>query len=188
MKSSFLYLMVWLIVCGATFVGYGMWYLTIAEASSTVAHLQQQIDTKTRASDRVALARATFAEIADDEAAVQSHFVPETGVVTFINALETIAYGQKAKMKVLSVSTGEGAKQPTLLFSLTVSGTFDAVMRTIGAIEYAPYDLSVTKLSVTQGEKNFWRADLDIVVGSVPLSVATSTPVAPQKTISLSYP
>jgi hypothetical protein len=45
-------------------------------------------------------------------------------------------------------------------------------MRTIGIIEYAPYDLLLSDLSVGQDDENEWHADLKILVGSV----KTNTP------------
>lgn len=80
-------------------------------------------------------------------------------------------------MSVLSVSTSGTVAQPTLAFTLTVKGTFDAVMRTVGSIEYAPYDLSITALTIAQDDKNSWHADLKLSVGSVSAArAATSTP------------
>ena len=186
MKPSFTYLLLWVLVCGATFATYGVWYHTISTASSRVAQLQDQIDAKTRAADHVAVARATLAQIAGDEAAVQNHFVPESAIVPFIDVLESIGRAEQAKMDVRSVATGANPKQPSLVLTLTIDGTFDAVMRTVGTIEYAPYDLSITRFSVTKDGKGVWHAELSITVGSVPL-VATSTQ-ATAKSVSFIYP
>lgn len=188
MKSSFFHLVIWLSVCVVALVGYGFWYATISNKSAAVAELQNQIDTKTETSGRIASARMALAEIAGDEVAVQSYFVPETEVVPFIVILEEHARAQKATMKVLSVSVSDTAEHPTLVLSLTISGTFDAVMRTIGAIEYAPFDLSISKLSVAKDEKNIWEAGLELLVGSVPTSAATSTKETVQKAISFYHP
>ena len=62
-------------------------------------------------------------------------------------------------------------------------------MSTIGAIEYAPYDLTISSLSVTQGTENGWHANLNILVGSVSATqFATSTApiVSPTARVSLS--
>src|SRR5207237_1678 len=102
---------------------------------------------------------------------------PETGVVAFISELEALARGQATSMKVLSVSTGSEAEQPMLLLSVAIEGTFDAVMRTIGAIEYAPYDLALSKISLAKSDgEGVWHADLALTVGSVPSAPVTATP------------
>jgi hypothetical protein len=190
MKSPSLHLIVWLSIAVATVIGYGFWYHTVTSKSTAVAELQNQINVKAQTSVRVAAARAALAEISGDEALVQSYFVPETGVVSFIDDLESRAHAQTAAMKVLSVSTGGVAKQATSVLLLTVSidGTFDAVMRTIGAVEYAPYDLSVSRLSITKDAKNAWHANIELIIGSVPKTdAATSTPAAPATVTTPSF-
>ena len=175
---SFARLFVALAVCVITIVGYGFWYAAIEAKSAAVAELKNEVTVKNENADRVASARASLAELAGSEALIQGYFVPETGVVAFINNLEARGRKQGATVSVLSVSTGaSAAKTPlTLSFALMITGSFDAVMRTIGVIEYAPYDLSISVLAITHEGKNGWRANLTILVGSAPASVATTTP------------
>jgi len=188
MKSSVIHMSIWVFICAVTIVGQGFWYAIIVNKSADVADLQNQIDTKTETAGKVAAARTALAEIAGDESAVQSYFVPETEVVSFINNLEDRARAQKTTMKVLSVSVDNSSKQTSLVLSLVVSGTFDAVMRTVGAIEFAPYDVLISKLSLANEEKNVWNANLEIVVGSVSANVESSTKSVEQKTVSFIYP
>lgn len=176
MKSPFVHLIFALLVCVSALIGYGVWYSALSAKSATVAALQSQIDAKTAAVSRMATARAAFAEIAGDEAVVHGYFVPETGVVAFIDRLEERGRSLGATVSVLSVSTSGTPKLPTLTLALSVKGTFDAVMRTVGAIEYAPYDISVSSLAAGQDAKDSWHADLTVLVGSVSASSATSTP------------
>lgn len=174
MRSPFLHFIsatVLLILVGAAYVG---WYSAISNKSRQVADVQQKIDEANKNMKRIASARAALADIADDEAAVRSYFVPESGVVTFINDLERLGATEGSDVRVLSVATSGSSAQPTLLVSLSIKGPFDAVMRTIGAIEYAPYDLSAKKLSVTQDESKLWYADLSLSVGSAPNATTTS--------------
>lgn len=168
MKSHFFHLIVALAIALVVWIGYGFWYAAVSAKSNVVADLQNQITTKAETVNRVISTRATLAEISDDETAVQGYFIPEAGVVAFIDGLEAQGRNQGATVSVLSVSTDSVATPPTFILSLTIKGTFDAVMRTIGIIEYAPYNLVVSELSFIQGDKNSWQADLKIIVGSVP--------------------
>lgn len=177
MKSPLLHLISALVVCVMIFIGYGVWYAVLADKSAAAGALQSQIDTKTETAARMATTRTAFAEITNDEAIVQSYFVPETGVVAFIDSIETRGRTIGASVNVLSVSTGGTSEQPTLVFTLFIKGTFDAVLRTIGAIEYAPYAISISTLSIDQDTKNAWHANLTLSVGSRAISVtATRTP------------
>ncbi|HUY05545.1 MAG TPA: hypothetical protein VMV62_02420 [Candidatus Paceibacterota bacterium] len=165
-----------LAVAAAALAGYGVWYAAVSAKSAEVADIQGQIDAATENASRIAAARAALAEVAGDEAKVQAYFVSEAGIVAFINSLESLGLSQKAAVSVLSVSAAGTPARPTLQLSLSVKGAFDAVMRTVGAIEYAPYDLSISTLSVGQDAKNSWHADLSLTVGSTPPAAATSTP------------
>lgn len=176
MKSPFFHAILACSVCVVMIIGYGVWYSVIKAKSAAVAHLENQIILKTETASRIASARTSLAEIAGDEASMQEYFVPETGVVAFINTLEALGQAQGTTVSVLSVSTSNAGTRPALTLSITVKGTFDAVMRTVGAIEYAPYDLSISTLSLGQEDSKSWHANLTLLVGSVSASAAASTP------------
>ena len=161
-------------ICGAAFFGYMLLYGVIVSKSAAVADLETQITIATETASRIASARSTLAKIIGDEIDVQQYFVSQTGVVAFINSLEQYGHLQKADIKVLSVSTSGTPKEPTLVFELSVEGTFDAVMRTIGTIEYAPYALSISRLSLGSNPQKSWHADLTLHVGSIPLEKTTN--------------
>lgn len=177
MKSTFIQLILALVVCTAALVGYWVWYGTVASTSAAVTALQSQIDTKTRVASRMATTRSALAEIVGDEAVVQNYFISETGVVAFIDGLETLGRTNGATaVNVLSVSTDGASAQQMFKFTLSIKGTFDAVMRTVGAIEYAPYAISISSLSIGQDTKNDWHADLTFLVGASATSTPPNTP------------
>lgn len=178
MKSALTQLIAAIVICTLSLIGYGILYGVISAKSVEVGNLETQIETKTEAATRIVSARAAIAEISGDEMAVQNYFVPETSVVSFIDSLQARGRAQGTEVGVLSVSSNSGAHQ-TLTLSLTVKGSFDALMRTIGTIEYAPYALSISSLTVAQDSKNAWHAALIVVVGSIPQTAATSTPSVP---------
>lgn len=173
MKSPLFHAILAGAVCVVMITGYGVWYVIVEAKSIAVAEVENQISTKTETANRIASARASLAEISGDEDSLWNYFVPETGVVAFINNLEAQGKMLGATVQVLSVSTSGASTQSALTFTLTINGTFDAVMRTVGAIEYAPYDLSISTLSLGQDAKNSWHATLDLLVGSVSASAKT---------------
>lgn len=175
MRPSRIHAVIACAVCIGAVVGYLAWYAFVGAKSATVADLQSQIDAKTKTAGRIAVARAALSEIAGDETAVQSYFVPETGVVAFIDDIEARGIAQKAIVSVLSVSKDATGAHSTLTFTLSITGTFDAVLRTVGTIEYAPYDLSLASLSLGQDDKNAWHANAVLLVGSVSASATAST-------------
>lgn len=166
MKSPFSQFVIAGVLCTATFAVYGVWYATVAAKSAAVATLQNTITAKTETVNRIAATRATLAGILNDETVIQGYFVPEANIVAFINSLQTHGKVLGATMQVLSVAKSGTALAPVFELTLTAKGTFDAVMRTTGSIEYLPYDLSVSTLTVTQDAKDSWHADLKLLVGS----------------------
>lgn len=155
--------------------GYVFWYHMVSQKSAEVASLEAQIVAATNNVKHIASARAALGEIAGDEAQLQSYFVPESKVVSFITDLQDRGTAQKSTVEVVSVSTIDSTTHPALQLSLTAKGSFDAVMRTVGAIEYAPYDISISTLSLVNTAKGAWQASVMLTVGSIATPTATST-------------
>lgn len=185
MKSPLTQLILATLLCGAALVGYGIWYSLIQAKSAHVGALEQQIESNADAVTRVAAARASLAEISSDEASIQSYFISDNDVATFSDALEANYHAPGATVKVLSVSKNGSGSTATLTFMVSVDGTFDTVMRTIGIIEYAPYAASLSNISVALGDKSKggWHADVTLIVSSVP-TTASTTPAAASTTPS----
>lgn len=167
MKSALFHLAFALIFAGVALVGYGSWYAAVTDASGRVAELDRQVKVQTLVESRTAAARATLAQIADDEAIVQNYFVPEAEVVTFIDDLEARGRAANAAVSILSVAKGTVNGHTALTLVLSVTGPFDAVMRTVGSIEYAPRALATTGFALTETDPNIWRADMTVVAGSL---------------------
>lgn len=174
MRSHLTHFIVALAVATLSLAGYWFWYSAIATKSGYVVGLQSEIDARTAAAGRATLARSTLADIAGDEALVRLYFVPETSVVAFIDNVQARGSAFDASVSVSSVEAADADSQPVLIFTLVVRGSFDAVMRTLGSIEYAPYYLSISELALQKGEGEEWHANVKLRVGSVP--AATSTP------------
>lgn len=156
------------------FVAYGAAYSAVSAKSDEVAGLQDQINMRTATVNRLTTARATLAQLSTDETSVQNYFVPQSGIVSFIDGLEATGRTLGTNVQVQSVSTNGTPVRPTLDLSLAIDGTFDAVMRTVGAIEYAPYAITLTRLSVGALDKGSWEAQMELLVGS--RADASSTP------------
>jgi len=179
MNTSLRHLVSVCVIGTAALFGYGTWYATVAAQSTAAAALQNQIAAQAETISRIASARLALDEIADDEATVQSYFVSEGDIVSFIDQLELRGKNQGATVNVLSVSTGTVGTQPVFVLSLAVNGPFDSVLRTIGTIEYAPYDLFISGLSLSQNDKTSWHATLTLTVGLTKNTTSAASTTAP---------
>lgn len=151
----------------AALAGYAVWYHAVLLKKDAAANLDQRIAAQTEEASRINFARTELSEIASDEQLVSGYFLPEDGVVSFIDMLEASARANGATLNVRSVSASVPGADQKLSFSLIVSGSFNAVARAIGAIEYLPYDLSISSLALTSEGKGTWRAQVGIAVGSL---------------------
>ncbi len=168
MKASLARLFLALAVFAGALGAYGVWYQTVSAQSAVVADLENQISQKTETSARIASARAALTEVAGDEAAVRSYFVSPTNVVGFIDDLQARGRALGATVSVLSVNTDTASAHTALTLSIKAVGSFDAVMRTVGAIEYAPYDISLGTVGVGLDNRGVWHADVALSVGTAP--------------------
>lgn len=176
MKPPFIHAVLACLVCGAALVGYRVWYGIIEEKSAVVAALENQITSHLEAESSITVAQTSLAQIAEYENSIQNYFVPETNIALFNDNLEMQGKAQGATVTVLSVAKSGTTLRPMLALALSIQGTFDAVMRTIGVIEYAPYAVTITGLSLQHAEEKLWHANLNLNVGSVSTAIATSTP------------
>ena len=155
--------------------------------SVTVAQIGQQITTKSAEAARLVSVRARLGALADEEREINSYFVPETRIVAFIDELQSRGAVLGASVEIASVAAQpkKGVVRPTLLIALSIQGSFDVVMRTLGSIEYAPYDLRVTSLTLAKdADTGSWLASVNLAVGAAtPSESATSSlPPSPAPT------
>lgn len=161
-----------LVMLALSLAGYAAFRVFVTRESVAVATLSAQVGAKSDESTRVAAARAALSQLAGEEAAVHAYFVPQSGIVSFVDDLQSRGSALGTTVAITSISAASGSQRPTLIVSADVTGPFDAVMRTLGSIEEAPYDVTVTGVSVTLTTKGTWAAHIDLSVGSVPQSAS----------------
>lgn len=153
---------------------YGVWYVAVDTENAKARDLAGQIATKSQDASRIAEAKAALAALATDESAVGSHFISANDIVPFLGGLQSTGAALGTKVQVVSVGAAPAvAGQGHLNLSVHITGTFDSVVRTIGAFEYAPYDIRLTNLSLDTAAPGQWSAAASFSVGTGP---ASSTP------------
>ena len=175
MTSALKQLILALIVLGFALVGYSLWYHSVSAASRNATTLATAIAAASAANQEASQARSAASGLLSSETVVNQYFLTDGGVVPFLENLQSIGTNAGAQLQVLSVSALKG--DTGLTVALHITGSFDAVARTVGAIEYAPYDLTEESLALANDGKNAWHADMTIGVGSQGAE-ATSTAVS----------
>ncbi len=168
-RASLIQLVVALIVFVVALSVYGFWYSLVGKASVEAAALSKEIYTKSQDSARVAAAKVALESLAEDEAAMRAYLVREQDIVPFLSTLEDTGVSLGSNVEVVSVSADSKGERNQIQLSLKITGSFDAVLRTLGAIEYGPYDSaiqSVTFDTVPAEGTATWTAAATFMLGT----------------------
>jgi Tfp pilus assembly protein PilO len=157
-----------LVACLVAGGAYGVWYSAVADASAEGARLETELKNREAAGGRAATARRSLEELAEQESRVASYLVSSSEIVPFLESLEGVGDVLGAEVDVVSVGDSPDTSGRIPL-SLSISGSFNAVMRTVGAIEHHPNDVRVTSLTLDtpQGDaaSSEWTANVTFSVG-----------------------
>ena len=171
MKRSLIHLSIAALLLVASVTGYTLWYLQVQKMGSRVVEADVRISAKSEEAAHIREARDALAALSASEERVYSYFVPSGQIVPFLESIGTTGEELGTDVEVVSVrEEGADSGRGTVILALRIDGSFDAVMRTIGTFEYAPYDIVLTNLSidaVDQGEEgSVWAASATYEVGT----------------------
>ncbi|KND51564.1 MAG: hypothetical protein AB202_03280 [Parcubacteria bacterium C7867-007] len=170
MKKPLTHLIVSLVLLIVAIGAYGVWFVVVDTESAKARALSAEIKTKSQDALRIAEAKEALAALAMNESAVNSHFISPNDVVPFLGGLGATGAALGSKVEVVSVGADNAtAGQGHLNLSLRITGSFNAVLRTLGALEYAPYDISLTNLSFDTSGDSLWSAAVTVKVGTGPV-------------------
>jgi hypothetical protein len=175
--THFTHVLLALLLLAGTFVAYGAAYHIVDKKTADAAAAEAAIATKTQEAARAQEAQEQLAGLAADETQIGQYFVATRDVVPFLTAIESTGRTFGTKVSVVSVSAAPGKPHGHLTLSVSVTGAFDNVLRTVGALEYAPYDITLQNLTLdtagnTPGAASEWEAAATFMVGT---NDATST-------------
>jgi hypothetical protein len=170
MKRSFTQLILALIFFGVVLAGYAAWYFSVQKESAVAAQLASQIDDQSKNSTRSAAAQKALASLSLEQAEIEGHFIATQDVVPFLESLQKMGTTLGTVVSVGSVAA-DPSPRPHLVLSLSIKGSFDGIMRTLGAIEYEPYDIRVTSFSINNAPSDTgtstWSGAMNMSVGMV---------------------
>lgn len=186
-KKTFTHLILSAVLLVIALGGYGVWFTLASKQSAHAALLAREIKNKQQDSARVSLIKSSLSVLEKDEESVQSYFVSTTDVVTYLGSLEELGKSLGAEVEVLSVSADKEKPSGHLNLSLRITGSFAAVTKTLGAIEYQPYDTVLKNVTLDSpggiaSSTPVWTAAAVIVVGTTPTPKPNILPPVPTAT------
>jgi Tfp pilus assembly protein PilO len=143
----------------------------LSSTENEAVRLATEIEAREAELLRVAAAKAALPLLVQAESDLAEHTIQTNDIVPFLEGLEKLGAAQGADVEVLSVTGGQGTPPQRLSLSLKVTGSYDAVVRTIGRIEYGPYDTQLTTLTLDsgvteEGAKKAWTAAAIFSIGA----------------------
>lgn len=175
MKAPLIQLAAALLLALAAIGGYVLWYGYVQGLETQAAALAADVAARDADRAQAASARSAEADVAAKEGFVASHLVETSDIVSFLESLEDTGKSFGADVQVASVSDEAAEAAGTISLSLSVTGPFDAVMRTLGAIEEGPYAAAANDLSLDTSNGQDWTAAGVFVIGT---SATSTAPVA----------
>lgn len=151
--ATFLPIIVSALLLGLIGVGNWFWYQEITRVRSESATLAADITTAFSEHEQGARVRSLETELAESEAFIAAHIVKDADIVSFLGYVEGTGRPAGALVEVASVSDIDA--EGRILVSLTITGNFDALMRTLGMLEHGPYALSVKSATMEAREEGW---------------------------------
>lgn len=147
-RTHFIQLAIAVLILGASI---GLLVLSTLAGQSTAkkaTELASDIQTKRTETARVAEAGKALPALIAAEETLRTYFVRTDDIVPFLSQLEKQGGAQGAVVEVLSVDSNASSADHRISLSLKITGSYDAVVRTLGVIEYGPYDIVLTNVTL----------------------------------------
>jgi len=125
-----------------------------------IQELTVEIAQKTGEYEEEGSMRDLLKETEVQEATLATHFVDPSDIVSFLEHLEGVGSGLGVFVTIVSVTDPDATGAVTV--SLSLEGSFDAVMRTVGLIEHDVRATAVRTLALDVGENGSWNAALSV--------------------------
>lgn len=161
-RSPFLPLGLAIIVALAAVMGYLFWHRAVVDASANAALLAGEVALKSGVLSESASARSALAALSDDEDFMERLLLSTEDLVPFLEELEASGSDYGASVSVVSVSDAEGEGRIRVAFS--IEGSFDAVMRTLGTVEYAEHASAVRNVTLDTPGEGMWSAAVTMIL------------------------
>jgi hypothetical protein len=164
-KSLLTHLGVAILFAVVSILAYAWWQNTVAQTLTEATEVTAKAKAIEQELSEITHAKQEVASLEENEEFVRARFLPLEDIVLFLEELEET--GQKYGATVSVVSVGDGKTGNRVSVALSAQGSFNAVMKTIGAIEYGSYASAVKSLALDGGGEGNWNASFILEVEAI---------------------
>jgi hypothetical protein len=134
------------------------------------------LEEKMKEKENAILNASKVTEIKEIQSTINGYFVDPNKIDTFVDYLEKIGLNLGSNLLVNNIEIPPNTKN-TISFKISITGTFQNVMRTVTLIENIPYQINVTRVYFNKKEKAsipdenvkplIWQADVSFNILSL---------------------
>lgn len=149
---------------------YGFLLLEVKTSNENFSRFSELIETATAEGNTVHAKKELAANTGSLREKLESRLIAKEGAVDFIELLERVGNDVGARVSIESVSASEVAGASfaeELRLAFTATGSWGAVTRFIGLLEFLPYRASIQHVTIAQGgegNEKAWRARVSLSV------------------------
>lgn len=155
-RNPLIHLGVAVLFAVVSILAYAWWQSMVAQTLTQATEVTAKAKAVEQELSEITHAKQEVASLEENEQFVRERFLPLEDIVLFLERLEET--GQKYGATVSVVSVGDAKTSNRVSVALSAEGSFNAVMKTVGAIEYGPYASAVTSLTLDGGGEGNWNA------------------------------
>ena len=133
-------------------LGLVLWQHVVSEERAKIERLREEAALLEEHTKRVE-GREELLLLEDEERYVEERLLAVSDIVSFLSAFERKGNQHGAEVEVVSVSEKQEGR---VVIAFSVSGSFDAVMRTLGSIEYEQYASAIENVTLETAPGEAW--------------------------------
>ena len=141
---------------------YALWFFKIQDMKIKVESLATEIAAKTNEYANVSKTLSVLQNVVAQETEVNTHLVPTNSIVAFLESIENL--GEVFGTLVTVVSVSDPSPQGEITLALSIKGSFDAVMHTLGLIEHSQFASATKTLTLDTTGEGEWTAAVTGIV------------------------
>ena len=131
-----------------------LWQHTVSEERAKIERLREEAALLEEHTKKVE-GREELLLLEEEERYVEERILNVADVVSFLSAFERKGDQHGAEVRVVSVSEKQEGR---VGIAFSISGSFDAVMRTLGSIEYEQYASTIENVTLETSPGEVWTA------------------------------
>lgn len=171
MNKNSIPLLTALVILALTLVLYVVWLYSVSQVSASIRMTQEEIATARQESLQNTKTKEALLALSSNAEVIRGFFVEKESLVSFLETLSKTGTALGSTLEIMSVSDSKDAQgNPRIVVALKIQGSFDNVVRTVGALEQGPYDSKVENLHLEARQLDTvgapWTASVTLSVGA----------------------